>query len=293
MPTAEDLRGLGAWAHMTTMTRITRLFGDSAEVVVLKQSNWLLKNIDERSTTPALSDDPNGDRQFDLLDQVGILILYHFDRAEGFPTAESAARRAVQLGQELFFGSWRNHFAFFDGPPWNDEKCRQELGWYDTYRESLCAALLLGDLAAVSRLSHYPDSDAYQSEDEATPAQHEFYVLLASILRGDSPENRHQAWERIKSTRSSRLKPLVGALEAIENRDAAAAVKAIQKYCAYYRSHRDDIREFYAVISLDASILWNLASLRGLAVNGLTLDEQDVILTPASCGLISDKPVKT
>lgn len=274
------------------MTRISRLFGESAEAVISEQSNWLAETIHERSITPALSDDPNGDRQFELLDQIGMLMLHHFGCAGEFPSAEKVARRAVQLGEELFFGSWRSHFAIFEDPPWDNERCRQELGWYDTYRQSLCAALLLGDLAAASRLSQYPGSDAYQSEVEATPAQHEYYVFLARTLRGDSPEMLHQEWERLRSTRSSRLKPLVGALEAIENRDAADAVKGIQRYCAYYRSHRDDIREFYAVISLDASILWNLASMRGLSVDGLSLDEQDVILTPASCGLVGGKSVE-
>jgi hypothetical protein len=266
--------------------RIFRLFGDSAEEIIVKECRWLAEMSQERALTPRLSDDPDGDARFNLLDQLGFLLLHHYGRAEGFPTANQAARRGVELGRELFFGEWRNQFAIFEGPAWNNRDCRERLGWYDTFRGSLCCALLLSDLAAVRELSQYPGPDARQSEVEATRRQHEFYLVLAGVLRGEVTNELQESWKSLKRAPQTRLKQTAQALEFIENGDSDATLLSIKKLCAHYRTHRDDIRAFYAAISLDASILWNLAKLRNLQVDNLTVDEQDVVVTPSSCNLI-------
>lgn len=268
------------------LNRVFRLFGESADEVVTREVEWLVEMIRERAITPQLSDDPDGDARFDLLDQLGFLLLHHYGRGERFPAASQAARRGVALGRELFFGEWRNHFAIFEGPAWNSRDCREKLGWYNTYRRSSCCALLLNDLAAAQELSKYPGPDAYQSEVEATRRQHEFYLILAAVLRGDLTDELQASWQSLKRSAPSRIKLMAQTLESIESGSGSDALQGIKKMCAQYRNHRDDIREFYAAISLDASILWNLARLRGLAADDLTIDEQDVILTPTSCGIV-------
>lgn len=266
--------------------RIFRLFGKSAEEVVAKQYRWLAEMVRERAVSPRFTDDTDHDARFELFDQLGFVLLHHYGRADGFPSANQAARRGVELGRELFFGEWRNHFAIFEGPAWNNQECRERIGWYNTFRESLCCALLLNDLAAAGELSQYPGSDAYQSEVEAPRRQHEFYLVLAGFLRGEVTNELQESWQSLKRSPQTRLKQMAQTLEFIENGDSDATLLSIKKLCAHYRTHRDDIRAFYAGISLDASILWNLAKLRNLQVDSLAVDEQDFVVTPSTCDLI-------
>jgi hypothetical protein len=211
------------------------------------------------------------------------LVFLHFAHDAGIGGPIEIAAKALDSAQEYFFGAWRDAYSFFPGEPWNRQQCHENLCWYFPFRESVCVSLLLDDWESTRKFSEYPVAP-HADDPEATFDEQEFYVLLAGQLRGEPPEALTARRRTIEASRRRAPKFWLETLDAINAHDRAAITTGLRKSCALFRKQQD-VTIFHLAVSVDASILWNLARLNGCVIEDLSVDEWDVILTPKSCGI--------
>jgi len=173
------------------------------------------------------------------------------------------------------------------GDAWHRHERRQELAWIDPYREGMLLALCLGDEKAIQSLASYPDMDVRLDEFGYKREEALYYILLASLIRGrDLDSENVKGWvAAIERGRCRRAKLLLQAALDLFRDQADAFRKSFTTYMKHFRKSEFDRQVFIYCMSMDGSLLWNLAVRRGLELELLDLELMDLIITPASLHL--------
>lgn len=193
-------------------------------------------------------------------------------------------RNIYPIVQDYFFGRWRASHSQFGYDHLDEQGCRQNLEWYGTYKMSLATSLLLGDIPIARRLSEYPDIDCgYQycepfSQEDLLEA-----ILMARWLSHRTKGDETAIQDQIEKSRRRRPKLLLRCLQAIRNGDGDSLAAGLRDYMKHFMKFERDVSLLF-LVSVDGTILWNLASLNGLRLPELPVELSDAILTPQSIG---------
>lgn len=194
-------------------------------------------------------------------------------------------RKGIDSAIDYFFGSWRDGLEDAQGEALTAQECRSTVGWLLPYQEAILLALLIDDLEAARQISCYPGHDAVQEDFDGSAEEHEFYILLASYLKGHAFDELSQSIDFITSGRRKGPKLSLEVLTAIDKDDCQTASNALKKYLNYFVKNEQDIDSFSGGISVGGSILWSLARNRGILISALNQAERDIVVTPDSCSL--------
>ena len=219
--------------------------------------------------------------------RVHVALFSHFGADHKyFPTCEYA-RLGIASAEDYFFGDWREGFEMSPGNALTADQCRKEIAWFDPLREGLVLALLMDDEGSAKTICKYPSSDAVQQDIDGSKEDHEFYLLFSRYMCGEGLDELKASCDVIEAGRRRRPKHWLDILRAIDRGEIEGVATALKKYLVYFRKTEQNSNVFREAVSLDASILWNLARIRGLLVHELAREDWDVLLTPESCGVAS------
>jgi hypothetical protein len=184
----------------------------------------------------------------------------------------------VPIALDYFFGPWRDAYHFY-AKPWDRVQCRRRLEWVAAYREGLLCALLLDDGAAVLRLADWPGPDVNRKDLDFTPADMDYYILMARHLKGSPTPESPKLVASIEGGTKQRAKKLLKALQAIEACDSPRFGASLTRYLKHFWGYEAELDELGRSVSMDGSILWQVARRAGLRLPALAIEQQDLIVT--------------
>jgi hypothetical protein len=190
-------------------------------------------------------------------------------------------KRAIEYSHEFFFGSWRES----GENSRSSDYWRRDWGWLHGYHAGLLSSLIVGDGDAAREISKYPDIDCDMNEFEVTKEDLMYLILLARWISG---RNRRDAnlYEQITRGRRRRAKLLLTCLDSLIAHDSPRFGTTITDYLKHFTKSESQPR-IDKVVSIDGSILWNLADCNGLELPILELRLKDVVVTPVSMGIVT------
>lgn len=204
-----------------------------------------------------------------------IALHFHFGIVVPDEGTKPLLIRGAVFAKEYFFGEWR--LERDDSPA----ELRQELTWIPGLKVGWMSALLVDDMATVSHLATYPEVDCLQDDWEFPKAYQLYWIVLGYEVLGKEKD----AMETVLPKRMGRFtKLLINCLWPLHARDSVAFGAALKKYLDGYLAAET---EWFIdrVVSIDASILYNLARLRGMELPELDQAYGDVLVTPESMGI--------
>lgn len=227
-------------------------------------------------------------RTMDLLTYFIAVEMRHLQFPNRFGDPEPHLISMSKLAVDYFFGNWREHF-------WNDDsrrhvdaaKCRKKLYWFYELGHGLWSSLLGRQEKELRQLVQYPETDLKpdqvamlrRSEDD-----HHFLIVLARFIRDGSLSKSARLVGTVQKSRQRRPRMLLDCLTAIADENVENLGKALKTFMAFYKAMELDTHTS-SITSVDGSILWNLAELRGLAPPRLEESLMDLIVTRESLGL--------
>ncbi len=271
---------------MNTDDRPARVFGATWNKLIAEQlacDGEFIPNVEESKLREDY--DQSFVRWQAITLRVHVALFSHFGVDHVYVPTSEYVRLGIDGAIDFFFGDWRDGFEIFPGKALTVDQCRKEISWFDPLRGGLVLALLMDDEESAKTICEYPGADAVQQEIDGATEDHEFFLLLAGYLRGASLDELKASSDVIESGRRRRPKHWLNILRAIDNGQVEEVTKALKQYLTYFRQTEQNAEYFIEAISLDASILWNLARIRGLEIAELSVEDWDVVMTPESCGL--------
>lgn len=240
-------------------------------------------------------------RLFRITDPTKIAVLKHLGVTlpdEGLADWEPLTRETPKLSGQFFYGNWRDEFVNWEDDgnlpdptkPWLKSgpltvaECRDQLGWIDILRHGLFWALFFDDAEQLAKLVAWPDTDLREDEglDDLTKADCDYYVMLCKWLRGKPFDPDGPLTASIHSGTKKRPKLLLVTLRAIVRGDGPAYGKAMLDHLKHYQKSGFHTRSIRRCVSLDGSILWQVARRRGLPQPALPEALEHLVLSHAT-----------
>ena len=212
-------------------------------------------------------------------------VLQHLEADHPFASIKQFVADGVQIALDYFWGDWRDSL-YYCGETIGREECRRKLQWIDTYSEGLLLSLLLNGGDATEKLTGWPGADlADKDEVGYKPEDAYYHVLLAHIIRGIEPAEYSTLVDRIRNSRRRRAKLLLKAALDMAAGEEQEFFNSLKSYLQYFLKSEFDPTVFVRLVSIEGSILWNYAKLRGRVIESFGQSLQDLIVTPESIGL--------
>lgn len=267
--------------------RVDRVFGKNGLDLVREQASHdaiFLPRLEEYLADPSV--DQALIRWQAIYLRLHLVFFCHFGFEPQHGSVQDNVLRGIDSALDFFFGEWRNGLEYLPGEKLTVEDCRNTIGWLLPYRESILLTLLVDDLEAAKQISRYPGHDAIQESMDGTAELHEFYILLARYFCGSALDEQSSSVNVIESGKKRGPKLCLKVLQAIDKREAESASVTLHEYLLYFLKSEKDVGSFSGGISMNGSILWNLARIRGLPISQLSEVEKDVVVTPVSCRIV-------
>ena len=219
-----------------------------------------------------------------------ILTAFHLEYGCKKYSSSWAISHVKKQAIEYFYGDWRNRHEYVYGEILDRQKCREKLEWFDEYRMALLCAFLSDDMEFRNDVTKWAGEDLPFDDCvwNYTQQDHDFYILLGLYYQENQEAIVDKLSAKIEKGRARRAKACLKTFRAINegnSKDFEGAIKAIHKL--HYTSrratyqHSDPLR----TISIEASILWNLARYEGLKLPEFHEDIMDHIMQPETIQL--------
>ncbi|MEQ8637590.1 hypothetical protein [Gimesia maris] len=228
-------------------------------------------------------------RRADLFANLSILQLYHLQYEHSYKTVNETLLFMSNLIVDYLLGDWRQNASCLSG--WEGmtrDECRNELGWIDQLREGLVAIVLSQDNENLRKACEYPDEDLFFDEGswDRTKDDNTCFIVLARYIRDKSLDSSQELVARLEKCRRKRPKLFIAVLKAISEHDKARIRATIMDYMKQYVKVELD-KDVSIIVSIDGSILWNLAVMQCGELEPLDQELMDLIITQESLGLNS------
>ena len=227
-------------------------------------------------------------RSDDLFTSYQLIQLIHLGIAHPFGPSRAIVETASALGVDLFCGSWRDHALLHSGQVLDRDQCRKEFDvWFDELRIALFFAFLKQDPQQAEQVAGYIGDDLYPCDgywDRVENDRLVYWLICEFVGKNQAPQD---AAEKIEKGRPKRPKLMLALLRAIQQNDAAAFEKPFRDLVKHFKANelkggKRDINTIRIVTSIDASLIWNLASFSGLEVAMPAGDAADYVITRES-----------
>ena len=225
--------------------------------------------------------------QNDLFANLRILQLHHLQYEHSYKTSNETRLFISNLVVDYFLGDWRENARCFSG--WEGmtrEECRKELEWQDPLREGLVAITVSQDQENLKKVCTYLDEDLFFDEGswDRTKDDNTCFIVLAKYISDKSLDHCQELVERLEKSRRKRPKLFIAVLKAIAEHDKARIRATMSDYMKQYVKVELD-KDVSIIVSIDGSILWNLAVMQSGELEPLDQDLMDLIITQESLGL--------
>lgn len=221
----------------------------------------------------------------DEADMYVMTVMHHLE-IEGTPGESGivCAQMCAQRSIDYLFGSWRDHYEYRgrEVKILDAQGCRQRLPWFDVFHEGLCAALLGGEADTLDRLLQWAGDDLPFDDGAAyvKGVDNGAYVVVGMGMRGLSSDATKKMREFIKTGPSRKANLFVRGYDAIEAGDAAALGKTLVELVKHHRKRRFHPQHPQRAITIEGTILWQLALRAGLKLPSLDEAVLDHIMRP-------------
>lgn len=208
--------------------------------------------------------DPNMDYVYKrtVVTESGFLCLYYYC-LEDWLNVRKYAQVMFDGLKDYFFGEWKDITPTDDGII--DRNWWKITGWITEFREGLLWASCLNKWDTVFEIAQYPD-DQCRRNTLYSKEFHQWYRLLAALLRGESINKLTRYTEFIENSRKRKEKYLLSLLRAVLDKDSDRFNKILREYMKYYKKREFVKPEITEKLAIDATILFNLARHKGLNV---------------------------
>jgi hypothetical protein len=227
------------------------------------------------------------DRQRELRTYYYLAETRHLEYPIPFAEIGASLDSLSQQAVNYFFGDWREKCWHVETNGYiKKSQCRKKLGWIDELRLGLWGALIARRKPDLKQLAIYVDTDLPTDEGarDRTADDNRFFIVLARLIRNGSLASSAKLISTLQKSRQRRPKMLLECLTAIADGNAEKLGSSLEKYMKFFKSMELDLN-VSIVTSLEGSILWNLAEIRGLAPPKLDESLMDLIVTRESLGL--------
>lgn len=228
-------------------------------------------------------------RWSDLFANLEILQLYHLEYEHSYKPVNEALLFMSNLVVDYLSGDWRQNATCLSG--WDGmtrDECRKELGWQDQIREGLVAITVSQDNENLEKLCIYPDEDLFFDEGswDRTQDDNTCFIVLARFIRDKSLDSSQELVTKLEKSRRKRPKLFIAVLKAIAEHDKDRIRATMLDYMKQYIKVELD-KDVSIIISIDGTILWNLAVMKCGELEPLDQELMDFIITRESLGLNS------
>jgi len=227
-------------------------------------------------------------RQNDLFSNLNILQLLHLQYEDAFKTTHETLEFMSNLVVDYFLGDWRDNACCSDGEGMTRDECRKELEWQDPLREGLVAITVSQDNENLEKLCTYPEEDLFFDEGswDRTKDDNTCFIVLARFIRDKSLDSSQELVTRLEKSRRKRPKLFIAVLKAIAEHDKDRIRATMLDYMKQYIKVELD-KDVSMIVSIDGTILWNLAVMKCGELEPLDQELMDFIITQESLGLNS------
>jgi hypothetical protein len=195
-----------------------------------------------------------------MSNSLGILNYYL-----GFPEkAIVSGREAILASHEQLYGDWQKVVPsgnYHDEPP-SVAFWRKYNSWETCVSAGLLWSSALHEWHAMRIFAEYLQDDA-RLDPSQSKQERAWYIILSGACRGRDWKELLPWRTLIESSRQRLHRLLLSCLEAMINGDSARAGKALEDYTILFKKADFKSRNMSKVMSLDGSILLNLAKYKG------------------------------
>jgi hypothetical protein len=160
---------------------------------------------------------------------------------------------------EYFYGTWRNEVPTDDkiiDPVWWK---RMGGGWIDEFRHAMLWTTCLRQWGKVVEIAAYPTPECVEYLPIKVNPYLAYYLCLAVVIRGEKLESYKKYVEIIERGSRKKEKLMLEVLKAIDGADKALFDKAFVDYMKYYEKKEFPADDFDEKVSIDGTILFNIA----------------------------------
>jgi hypothetical protein len=230
-------------------------------------------------------------RAREIWDLYTILLLEHFQFEHPFGCVRQYVDMLLTLSQEYFSEKW------IDGKVYGEGECcpiygkctlelyRKNMGWMDEFQIGILVALIMDDKKGLHEITQWINGVFCQNEFGYMRIDIDYNVVLGKYLnQGHFHESLTNS---IKNQRRKRPKFCTEMLEAVDQKDSKRFVKFFIEYHKLFDRNECDKETFLLCksVNINGSILWNLASRRGLEDLEFSENIMDRVITPQTLGL--------
>jgi hypothetical protein len=194
-----------------------------------------------------------------------------------------------KISVDYFFGGCQDSYDPITGQLKIRKRRTKNSYWFSPYAYSLLCLLLIEDTTALNIVAKWPLESltpdmGYSNEDVW------FYVVLGNIIRGKSWDSCSRLIKKINAGHRRMPKTLLHLLESVVQNNTITferqMVNFMPNFIKYSKREQVDLYQYiYPDISVEASIFWNIARIRGMNLPSFSNEIMDRIITPQSIGL--------
>jgi len=196
--------------------------------------------------------------------------------------------QGVALSLEYFYGDYLTNFRSHQKIKKSEKN--SHLRWLEVYRFGLLFSLLSQDTESMTKLAEWVEPWLCDNETSflLSPADNSYHKYLANHLTGRAKGNEDLR-ASIEKSKKRRPKLLLLCLDAIENKDSAEFKVALKKHLAHFLRYDFEAEDIRMRFSFEGSILWHVAALADITIDGLSSSEMALIMTQESLSMKQGK----
>ena len=250
---------------------------------IVRDFEWEGRYVDKISP-PALPSQFGRDR--DLLLYYDILQLRHLEWLQVIRDAEVTLGQMSKLAVDYFCGAWRDSL-MHDGVVLDRQGTRTTFEWFDPLRLGLVASLLLRGNEDLRAIVDFVGPDLRRDDGawDRTKDDNQFYCALAAFIREGNLSGCKDVVSQVAKSRSRRPRMMVACLVSIASASRDRFATEFAGVVKLFRDFEFAGDQGRVVASWDATVLWNLACMRGLDPHAASDELMDFVITRSSLGL--------
>ena len=207
------------------------------------------------------------------------LIMQHLEFKHPFDDVRGLATRCVAAAIDYLFGDWREGYNDW-GTVRTAEGWRRRLPWIETYRYGLTTALILDDDEGIAQLASWPEPNSKNDDGtvDLTPQDIRYHLALARFLQDGDDRRYKRIVKPIVESSRRRPRNLLACLDAVAQGDAEESEACLTKFLRYFRKQEFVTNRVDYTISIEGSILWNVARRAGVELFDMDEPTSDMIV---------------
>lgn len=195
----------------------------------------------------------------------GSMVAYCYYLEGNIDEAIEYAGKVASAAIDYFYGNWRNE-ALTDEKTIDPVWWKRFASWIDELRASLLWSTCLKQWDKVAEIAKYPTPECVEYLSIKVNPYLAYYLCLAVVVRGEKLDQYQKYVEIVERGSRQKEKLMIEVLKAIDTQDKNAFDKAFQEYLKYYKKREFPKEVFDEKVTIDGTILYNIAKHDGLSV---------------------------